>query len=73
MYCYYCHLSYRLFFKVCNGWNYGKYFLIELSMETTKEIYEAPLCTVIEVDAQEVICTSCTHQGFEEDDYLYGW
>ena len=27
-------------------------------METTKEIYEAPLCTVIEVDAQEVICTS---------------
>ena len=46
---------------------------MELSMETTKEIYEAPLCTVIEVDAQEVICTSCTHQGFEEDDYLYGW
>ena len=32
-------------------------------METTKEIYEAPLCTVIEVDAQEVICTS----------YPYGW
>lgn len=73
MYCYYCYLSYRLFFKVCNGWNYGKYFLIELSMETTKEIYEAPLCTVIEVDAQEVICTSGTHQGFEEDDYHYGW
>lgn len=72
MYCYYCHLSYRLFFKVCNGWNYGKYFLIELSMETTKEIY-APLCTVIEVDAQEVICTSGTHQGFKEDDYPYGW
>ena len=35
-------------------------------METTKEIYEAPLCTVIEVDAQEVICTSGTHQGFKE-------
>ena len=73
MYCYYCHLSYRLFFKVCNGWNYVKYFLIELSMETTKEIYEAPLCTVIEVDAQEVICPSGTHQGFKEDDYPYGW
>lgn len=42
-------------------------------METTKEIYEAPLCTVIEVDAQEVICTSVTHQRFEEDDYHYGW
>ena len=42
-------------------------------METTKEIYEAPHCTVIEVDAQEVICTRGTHQGFEEDDYLYGW
>ena len=41
-------------------------------METTKEIYEAPLCTVIEVDAQEVICTSGTHQGFEEDDYHGG-
>lgn len=40
-------------------------------METTKEIYEAPLCTVIEVDAQEVICTSCTHQGFDE--YPYEW
>ena len=71
--CDYWHISYRLFFKVCNGWNYGKYFLIELSMETTKEIYEAPLCTVIEVDAQEVICTSGTHQGFKEDDYPYGW
>lgn len=42
-------------------------------METTKEIYEAPLCTAIEVDAQEVICTSGTHQGFKEDDYPYGW
>ena len=29
LYCYYCYLSYRIFFKVCNGWNYGKYFLIE--------------------------------------------
>lgn len=43
------------------------------TMETTKEIYEAPLCTIIEVDAQEVICTSGTHQGFEEDKYPYGW
>ena len=26
-------------------------------METTKEIYEAPLCTVIEVEPVQVICT----------------
>ena len=42
-------------------------------METTKEIYEAPLCTVIEVEPVQVICTSGTHQGFKEDDYPYGW
>ena len=44
-----------------------------MSMETTKETYEAPLCTVIEVDAVQVICSSGTHQGFGEDDYSYGW
>lgn len=41
-------------------------------METTKEIYEAPICTIIVVEAQEVICTSGTHQDFEEGNY-YGW
>lgn len=46
-----------------------------MSMETRKETYEAPLCTVIEVDAMQVICSSGagTHQGFGEDDYSYGW
>lgn len=45
------------------------------SMETTKETYEAPLCTVIEVEPVQVICSSGTgsHQGFDEDDYSYGW
>lgn len=45
-----------------------------MSMETTKETYEAPLCTVIEVEPVQVICSSGTgsHQGFGEDDY-YGW
>ena len=42
-------------------------------METTKEIYEAPLCTVIEVEPVQVICSIVTgsHQGFGEDNY--GW
>lgn len=46
-----------------------------ISMETTKETYEAPLCTVIEVEPVQVICSSGTgsHQGFGEDDYSYGW
>lgn len=41
-------------------------------METTKEIYEAPLCTVIEMEVQEVICGSGTHNGFGEDN-PYEW
>lgn len=44
------------------------------SMETNKEIYETPVCTVLQMEAAQVICTSGTgtHQGFEEDEY-YHW
>lgn len=43
------------------------------SMETTKEIYEAPSCTVVQIEAAQVICASQnTHQGFEEDE-VYHW
>ena len=44
-------------------------------METTKELYEAPQCTVVEMDVMQVICTSGTgvHQGFTEDETSYGW
>lgn len=38
-------------------------------METKKETYEAPICTVIEMDAQQVICGSAIHEGLDEDKY----
>lgn len=36
-----------------------------------KELYEAPVCGVIEMEAQQIVCASSTHEGFEE--YPYGW
>lgn len=38
-------------------------------MKTNKEHYEAPLCNVVEMEAQQIICTSnneatSTHEGF---------
>lgn len=36
-----------------------------------KELYEAPVCTVIEMEAQQIVCASSTHEGFNE--YPYEW
>lgn len=40
-------------------------------MEAKKECYEAPVCTLIEMEAQQIICGSGTHEGFNE--YPYEW
>lgn len=41
-------------------------------METTKDVYEAPVCEVLQMDAVQVICTSGVHEGFD-DGREYGW
>lgn len=38
-------------------------------MKTNKEQYEAPMCNVVEMEAQQIICTSATHEGYEEEAY----
>ena len=38
-------------------------------MKTNKEQYEAPVCNIVEMEAQQIICTSATHEGYEEEDY----
>lgn len=40
-------------------------------METKKERYESPVCTVIEMEAQQIVCASGTHENFNE--YPYEW
>lgn len=59
-----------LIFAICKQYknHYSK------SMETTKEIYEAPSCTVVQIEAAQVICVSGqdTHEGFQEDE-VYHW
>ena len=59
----------------CGVWYAFENNLMEMLMETTKELYEAPQCTVVEMDVMQVICTSGTgvHQGFTEDETSYGW
>lgn len=44
-------------------------------MKTKKENYVAPKCNTVDVELQQIICTSgtntnnATHEGFEEDEY----
>lgn len=38
-------------------------------MKTNKEQYEAPVCNVVEMEVQQIICVSGTHAGYEEEDY----
>lgn len=38
-------------------------------METKKETYEAPVCSVVEMEAMQIVCSSATHEGFGENSY----
>lgn len=39
-------------------------------MKTNKEQYESPVCNVVEMEAQQIICVSgATHEGYEEEEY----
>lgn len=40
-------------------------------MKMNKDVYEVPVCTVLQLEASQVLCASQTgvHDGFEEDYY----
>lgn len=47
-------------------------------MKTNKEQYEAPVCNVVEMETQQIICTSnnnlnSTHDGFINETEDYQW